>query len=53
MGESVTTTCLKFLNGRSELGVLNHTLLALIPKVKEPKKVNDFRPVNLCNVIIR
>lgn len=42
MGDRVTSACLNFLNGNEELKDLNHTLLALIPKVKEPKEVVDY-----------
>lgn len=29
---------------------LNNTVITLIPKMKEPEKVTQFRPINLCNV---
>lgn len=31
----------------------NETHIVLIPKVKEPKRVNDFRPISLRNVVFR
>lgn len=53
IGESVTKACLKFLNEGCELGSLNHTLIALIPKVKDPKLVTEFRPISLCTVVYK
>ena len=32
------------------LASLNHAYISLIPKIKSPKKANDFRPISLCNV---
>lgn len=32
---------------------VNETQLVLIPKVKDPKYVKDFRPISLCNVLMR
>jgi hypothetical protein len=29
---------------------LNHTFITLIPKVRTPKRVTQFRPISLCNV---
>ena len=32
---------------------LNHTFLTLIPKVHSPRRVTDFRPISLSNVLYK
>ena len=51
--EVVVKTCLHILNEGGYLAPINHTYIALIPKVQKPRKANEFRPVSLCNVIYR
>ncbi|GJW00222.1 ribonuclease H-like domain-containing protein, partial [Tanacetum coccineum] len=41
-----------FINGKL-LKELNHTIIALIPKVSSPARVNDFRPISCCNVLFK
>lgn len=49
----VIKTCLYILNDGGSIAPLNHTYIALIPKVTKPLKVTDFRLISLCNVIYR
>nr|GEX46816.1 hypothetical protein [Tanacetum cinerariifolium] len=41
-----------FTNGRLLKG-LNHTIIALIPKVNTPARVTDYRPISCCNVLFK
>ena len=50
---SVIGTCMHILNEGGNLATLNHTFIALIPKTAKPRKVTEFRPISLGNVIYR
>nr|GEX16298.1 hypothetical protein [Tanacetum cinerariifolium] len=41
-----------FTNGNI-IKELNHSVIALIPKVKSPTRVNDYRPISCCNVMFK
>ncbi|GJY49138.1 putative RNA-directed DNA polymerase, eukaryota, reverse transcriptase zinc-binding domain protein [Tanacetum coccineum] len=41
-----------FINGKL-LKELNHTIIALIPKVAAPTRVNDFCHISCCNVLFK
>ncbi|KAH9685373.1 reverse transcriptase domain-containing protein [Citrus sinensis] len=53
VGEGLTKTCLHILNEQGTLDSLNYTFIALIPKVEKPRKVMEFIPISLCNVVYR
>ena len=53
MGKDITTSVLSFLNSATLLEHLNHTFIKLIPKVKNPELVSQFRPISLCNVLYK
>ena len=53
VGEVVNKTILDFLNHGLYPPNFNETYIVLIPKVKEPKRVTDFRLISLCNVVFR
>ena len=53
VGDNVVLVVLDFLNNGNMLSEINHTNIVLIPKVKNPEKMSDFRPISLCNVIYK
>ena len=53
VGDNVVSAVLEFLNTGYMPLALNHTFIVLIPKIKNPIKVSDFRPISLCNVILQ
>ena len=44
---------LEFLNNGHMLPELNHTHIVLIPKIKNPVKMSNFRPISLYNFIYK
>lgn len=50
VGEDVTKAVQIFFHSGCMFRELNSTDIVLIPKVKVPEKVSQFRPISLCNV---
>lgn len=42
-----------FFQSRRMLNELNHTNIVLFPKVENPRKMSQFRPISLCNVVYK
>ena len=53
IGDDVSTAILNCLNSGFIPPSINHTFITLIPKVKSPTVVSEFRPIALCNVIYK
>lgn len=53
IGDSVIACVLNFLNHSSLPNMLNYTYIVLIPKVKNPQRMPEFRPISLCNVLYK
>ena len=50
-GAVVAKIVLDFLNHGIIPPNFNDTHIVLIPKIKDPKRVIDYRPISLCNVV--
>ena len=53
VGDDVTAVVLKALNTGVIHESLNSSFITLISKIKHPKKVSNFQPISLCNVIYK
>ncbi|XP_042959546.1 uncharacterized protein LOC122294694 [Carya illinoinensis] len=53
IGKEVCQFALHVLNQDGSLAKVNDTLIYLIPKVKCLKRVTEYRPISLCNVLYK
>ncbi|GMP97184.1 hypothetical protein CsSME_00045547 [Camellia sinensis var. sinensis] len=53
VGREVTQAVRTFFESGRLLSEVNSTIIALIPKVPNPVKVGDFRPISCCNTIYK
>ena len=52
-GNCIAQAVLDFLNHGITPPNFNDTHIVLIPKVKNPRKITEYRPISLCNVIYK
>ena len=53
VGNCVTQTILDFLNHGIILPKFNETYVVLIPKIKSPTQITQYRPISLSNVVFQ
>ena len=53
IGEDICAAVLDCLNNCKIPREINCTNITLIPKVKSPKLITEFRPISLCNVVYK
>ncbi|XP_021714646.1 uncharacterized protein LOC110682599 [Chenopodium quinoa] len=53
VGDDVTLFVNNIISGRVSISHVNRTNVALIPKVKDPTCISQFRPISLCNVLYK
>ncbi|GKC16575.1 RNA-directed DNA polymerase, eukaryota, reverse transcriptase zinc-binding domain protein [Tanacetum coccineum] len=53
VGKDACLAIKEFFKSKKLLYEVNATLVTLIPKTNQPKKVSDFRPIACCNVVYK
>ncbi|GJW80705.1 hypothetical protein Tco_0144680 [Tanacetum coccineum] len=53
MSSNVTKVVQEFFINGKLLKELNHMIIALIPKVASPSRINYYRPISCCNVLFK
>jgi hypothetical protein len=53
IGHDISNAVLDFLHSGQMLKSINFTHISLIPKITNPDRMSQFRPISLCNVLYK
>ncbi|TYG40891.1 hypothetical protein ES288_D12G130400v1 [Gossypium darwinii] len=53
VGKDTIQTCLDVLNGEKDISSLNDTMIILIPKIRDPCEITNYRPISLCRFVYK
>ena len=53
VGADVTNMVLNVFNSNMSIADINKTNIALVPKIKHPTRMKEFRPISLSNVVYK
>ncbi|KAE8678114.1 hypothetical protein F3Y22_tig00111441pilonHSYRG00035 [Hibiscus syriacus] len=53
VGTEVAEYCIEILNGTQDIDPIKRTNIVLVPKIKSPRNLAQFRPISLCNVLYK
>lgn len=53
LGSTIINCVFDFLNYRRLPTAINYTFIVLISKTNHPKRITEFRPISLCNVVYK
>lgn len=53
LGDQITSVCLQILNGNKYICKISTTHLVLIPNIKKPRRITEYRPIRLCNLVAK
>lgn len=53
MGSDITRVVLCFLNEEMDIPKLIDTFIMLVPKVKSLKRITEYKPISLCNMVYK